>query len=192
MRNRLQRAAGATVTALAVGLLWTGASQAQDVFDTVAVISDAKDTDADAVLENQDNVANVDVQKTCIEGGDSVTIGSFSPHPDSAQAKRKLKAKVSQSETGNEPPVFVAGSGTMTFDVELTCKKSSVRADADLGKGKGRFELKAKNCIGLTTDQLIYVLDVCRAAKNTKVKAKGEVIKKITVKGKGVAELASL
>jgi Fe-S cluster assembly iron-binding protein IscA len=190
MRNRFQRSVGAGAAALAVGLFSAGAAQAQDVFNTVAFIVDDKDTDADAFLENSDNSASVDVQKICIEGGDSVTISSFSPHPDSTQAKQKLKAKVSQSQNGNQPPIFIEGAGTMTFDVELTCEKSQIKADANLDKGKGRFDLKGKKCTGLTEDQVIYVQDVCQTAKNTKVKGKGSELKKIQVKGKGIAEPA--
>jgi Fe-S cluster assembly iron-binding protein IscA len=192
MRNRFERTVGASIAALAVGLFSTGAAQAQDVFDTVASIVDAKDADAEATLENSGNSANVTVEKICIEGGDSVIISSFSPHPDSTQAKQKLKAKVSQSQAGNEPPIFVEGTGTMTFDVELTCEKSQIKADADLDKGKGRFDLKGKKCTGLTEDQVIYVQDVCQTAKNTKVKGKGSDLKKIQVKGKGTAEEALL
>lgn len=83
----------------------------------------------------------MNVQKICIEGGDSVTITSLSPHRDSTQAKKNLKAKVSQSQRGNEPPIFVEGAGTLNFDVELECQKSSVKGDADLSKGKGQFSL---------------------------------------------------
>jgi Fe-S cluster assembly iron-binding protein IscA len=190
MREQLQRSVGAT--AFAVALLWAGGAHAQVVFDTAAVIVDDKDADADAFLENSGNFAGVDVQKVCIEGGDSVVIASFSPHPDSTQAKQKLQAKVSQSQTGNEPPIFVEGSGTMNFDVELDCEKSQIKADVNLEKGKGRFDLKGKKCTGLTEDQVIYVVDVCQTAKNTKVKAKGSEIKKIQVKGKGSAEEALL
>lgn len=192
MRDQLQRSAGVSVTAFAVALLWASGAHAQDVFDTAAVIVDDKDADADAFIENAGNFAGVDVQKVCIEGGDSVVISSFSPHPDSTRAKQKLQAKVSQSQKGNEPPIFIEGTGSMNFDVELECAKSQIKADVNLAKGKGRFDLKGKKCTGLTEDQVIYVVDVCQTAKNTKVKAKDSEIKKIQVKGKGSAEEALL
>lgn len=192
MRSQFQRTATASITALAVGLLWVGAAHGQDVFDTAASIVDGKDADAEAFLENSGNFASADVQKVCIEGGDSVVISGFSPHPDSSQAKSSLRARVSQSQKGNEPPIFVEGSGTMNFEVELECQKSEIKADANLNKGKGRFSLKGKNCLGLDEAQIIYVLDVCQTARNTKVKAKGVEIKKIQVKGKGSAQQAPL
>jgi hypothetical protein len=185
MRNRFMRIGGVAV--LALGLSWADAALAQTVFDTVAVISDSKDTDAEAFLQNAGTTAFVDVQKICVEGEDSVAISSFSPHPDGTQAKQKLSARVEQKEKGNEPPIFVAGSGTMAFDVELACEKSHVRGDASLEKGQGRFGLKGKNCTGLTADQVIFVQDVCQTARNTKVKGSGDVLKQVQVKGKGSA-----
>jgi len=188
MRRRMETrtAFGMFVTGLAAALLCAGTAQAQEVFDGVATISDDKDADADALLVNAGTTAYVDVEKTCIEGEDEVTITSFSNHPDATSAD-KGEAEVEQSEKNNQPEITVAGSGSMTFEVDLDCDKSEVSGKADVDKSKGKFEIKAKKCEGLTTDQVVFIQDVCANAKNTKIKTDGTQIKKLRVKGKGPA-----
>jgi hypothetical protein len=188
MRNGIETrsALGVLLTALAVALLLAGVAQAQEVFDGAATISDDKDADADALLVNAGSTAFVDIQKTCVEGEDEVTIVGFSTHPD-ATSVDKGEAEVEQSEKGNQPDILVAGSGSMDFEVDLECDKSEVSGKADIDKSKGKFEIKAKKCEGLTTEQVIFVQDVCANAKNTKIKADGTQIKKLQVKGKGPA-----
>jgi Fe-S cluster assembly iron-binding protein IscA len=185
MRMRFQSAACAVPTALAVGLFCAGMARAE-VFDGAANIDDNKDADAGAFLVNDGTTAFVDLGKTCIEGEDSVDISAFTTHPDQTKAK-DAKAEVAQEQKDNQPDIEVAGSGMMNFEVTLDCEKAEAGAKADLDKSKGKFEIKAKNCSGLTQDQLTFVRDVCATADNTKIKADAALLKKLKVKGKGDA-----
>lgn len=190
MRIRIHRAAGAFCTAFALAFLCAGGAQAQEVFDTAADINDDKDLDASAFLVNQGTTAFVDVQKTCVEGEDSVTISSFSDHPDKTKASNP-SAGVEQGQKGNEPTIVVSGEGALEFEVALVCEKAEVSGDADLKKSKGKFDLKGKNCAGLDIEEVVFVQDVCRNAKNTKIKSKEDVLQKVQVKGKGIATEAN-
>lgn len=185
MRMRFQNAACAAFAALAVGLFCGGTARAE-VFDGAANIDDSKDSDAGAFLVNDGTTAFVDLGKTCVEGEDAVDIFAFTTHPDETEAK-DAKAEVSQEEKGNQPDIGVAASGMMSFEILLECEKAEVGAEADLDKSKGKFEIKAKNCSGLTQDQLTFVRDVCANADNTKIKADAALLKKLKVKGKGDA-----
>jgi len=192
--------------------LLAGASSAIEVLVDTGVpngfwqVEDEKEPDATGQWTSANSSSGVTTSVECspastTNGADGTTVIIGSNHPDGIKLK-KDKGEVSQSRKESPPDVIVrTGGGSGTIIARLTCDKAEVDGSLKTKKSpnQGKFSASAKNCVCVVGDdnsqgecdghdaRLEQVATDCEGLKSVKVDVDGDTIKKIKIKGKGVA-----
>jgi len=181
-----------------------------------AVVAEVPDEYYD-VVDNDEPVARADVnasgnnyrvyvivQCADVPGGDSPEgsrITFASSHVDRAKLK-KNKLSLEQSQKENQGELFFdTGSGAGLLSNRLSYDKIDVSGDVKTGKSpfRGSFEGSARSCVCDDTyselycesfaAQLSQIATDCADLKTVKIDLKDGTLKKLSVKGKGDAEI---
>jgi hypothetical protein len=192
------------VLAALVTMTFCGAASAQ-VPNGAWAISDQDELGTTAIVVAENRVFAATIDAVCVPfAGEASTTGSAiqaeADHPARVTGK-KDSASIEQGEKENAGTIrLITGSGVRQNTTVISCKKLEIEASVNTKKAPstGKFKVKASDCdcplnvegtCDDFLDQVMVLQTDCSTKKSIKFdfSEKKEVVKKITISGKGDA-----
>jgi hypothetical protein len=187
---------GCGAALLSLALLLPAASALGQIVNRNFTITDNTEPDTTGTAGHIGASNSGTGQTICRNGSDTVTVSGATSHPEYVKLANN-DARLSQGNSSNPtednfPTLRVIGAGAQAFDVVLACEAARFTAltHGTVSVDTSRFEIRAKNCTGLTEMRVDYLNDTCAAdANNTTIKLKtdGATISRLTLRAKGIA-----